>query len=128
MKRQSQLMSHSERYELCMILSGHSFDVFAVEVKWSSKVDVYAELVSKINRLYDSTLVKKDIEVKNLNIEIVPNEFHCSFRYNGRENLSEEKLKQLVFGQREPLYIGVNIINSKFKYKNPDRDVLNKDF
>ena len=56
-----------------MILSGHSFDVFAVEVKWSPKVDVYAELVNKINRLYDSTLVKKDIEVKNLNIEIVPN-------------------------------------------------------
>ena len=56
-----------------MILSGHSFDVFAVEVKWSPKVDVYTELVNKINQLYDSTLVKKDIEVKNLNIEIVPN-------------------------------------------------------
>lgn len=70
-----------DRYEICVIMLGH-FSVFTVSFQWSPKIQISQELVKNINKAYSCDLGIKDIEIRGIKIELIPENSLFVFRYN----------------------------------------------
>jgi hypothetical protein len=58
---------NQSKFEICMIMF-KNFDVFPITLRWSENLIVEYLLLDKINKLYSSNLVLKDIDINQLGI------------------------------------------------------------
>jgi hypothetical protein len=100
-------------------------DVFTVCFKWSPKISVGRVLLDEINRWYGCKLCEDDVEYSLLNIESVMGESIVNFRFRKMKISSADELRAIVFEQTGAVYIGFDIITNSFKYREPQRGLIN---
>lgn len=102
-------------------------DVFTTKFQWSPEIDLQKILLEKINAIYRSNLVKEDVEYCNLSIELCPEKDVVNFRFRREPIKNQHELKEIVFNKSETVYLGVEVMNSKFKLVQPNLSLINNE-